>query len=324
MQNIFNIIENKKFNILTVTAHERTQSNLSDVNANFYMYKKSPHIKSWNSSFATLPENHYQLPEQYFPEGIQFDFVISHHRFGCFQELAPIAKRLKIPLICIEHTVPMNWPKEHFDQIKRMRGDINVYIGPNQAKEWGENNPYIIRHCVDTNIFYPQDERNNHILTVVNDYPGRGIILGFDQYLKVTNGLPKFPVGDSQGFSKPAKNVEELSNFYRSSRIFLNTSIRSPIPTSLLEAMSSGCACVSTNNCEIPYYLDHGVNALLANSDEEMRKYLEILLKDKDFATFLGENARKTILEKCSKDRYTSQWNELFNKLRKKQLRNEN
>lgn len=324
MQSVFNILEDRPFNILTVCAHERWASGLSDTNANYYLYLKSPHIKKWNQDFAPLPKNHYMLPEEYFPEGIMFDFVLSQHKFGCFQELAPIARKNKLPLLSIEHTLPMNWPKHHFDQIKAMKGDVNIYIGDKQAKEWGETKPHLIRHCVDTNIFYPQEERKNHILTVVNDYVGRGDILGFSQYLKVTNGLPTFPVGDSKNFSKSANDIEELSHFYRSSRIFLNTSIRSPIPCALLEALASGCACVSTNNCEIPYYIHHGVNGLLANSDEEMRKYLEILLKDEDLAMFLGENARKTILEKCSKEKYTDQWNKLFEKVRKKQLRNEN
>lgn len=324
MQNIFNLLDDRKPNILTVCAHERTQSNLSNVNANFYMYLKSPHIKKWDNSFAEMPKNHFQLSEQYFPDGIQFDFVLSQHKFGSYQELAPIANKLQIPLITIEHTVPMPWPKEHFEKIKSMRGIVNIFIGPSQAKEWEEDNPLIIRHCVDTDLFYPQEQRNNHIMTVVNDYVGRGNILGFGQYLKVTKDLPTLPVGDSKGFSKPAKSTEELAKMYRSSKIFLNTSIRSPIPTSLLEAMSSGCACVSTNNCEIPYYIEHGVNGLLANSDEEMRKYLEELLIDDDLAFFLGQNARKTILEKCSKEKYTNQWNTLFEKLRRKQLRNEN
>ena len=323
MQNIFNILENKRFNILTVTAHERTQSNLSDVNADFYLYKKSPHIKTWNNSFANLPENFYQLPEQYFPEGIQFDFVLSQHKFGCFQELAPIAQKLKIPLITIEHTVPMSWPKDHFDKIKSMRGDVNIFIGPNQAKEWGEENPYIIRHCVDTNVFYPQENKNNTITCCVNDFVNRGDILGFNQYIKVTNGLPVVRIGDTPGFSESAKDVEELAKLFRSSRIFINNSIRSPIPTVLLESMASGCAVVSTNNCEIPYYIEHGYNGLLTNSDDEMRLYLEKLLKDEDLANFLGNNARKTILEKCSKVEHTKKWDDLFNKLRKSQ-RNEN
>lgn len=238
MQNIFNLLENKRFNILTVTAHERTQSNLSDVNADFYLYKKSPHIKTWNSSFASLPKNFYQLPEEYFPEGIQFDFILSQHKFGCFQELVPIAQRLKLPLITIEHTVPMSWPKDHFDKIKSMRGDVNIFIGPNQAKEWEEENPYIIRHCVDTSIFYPQEKRVNTITCCVNDFINRGDILGFNQYMKVTNGLPVVRIGDTPGFSQAAKSVEDLAQLYRSSRIFINNSIRSPIPTVLLEAMA--------------------------------------------------------------------------------------
>lgn len=322
MQSILNLIENKsRYKVLTFAVHERTQSNMSDIDADFYLYSKPPHIKNWNNNYAKLPENHFILPVEYLPEAIPFDFVISQNKFGQFEVAQQISQKLQIPLISLEHTWPTsNIPKKHIDYMKGMIGDVNVYIGKTQAQAWEAKNPVIIRHCVDTDIFkpfqtydhLPQKERVNHILTVANDYPNRDYVLGFTQYLKVTKDLPTFPIGDSPGFSEAAKNTTDLASIYANSRIFLNTSIQSPIPTSLLEAMASGCACVSTNNCEIPYYIDHGINGLLANSDQEMRKYLENLVKDKDLAYFLGNNARQTILKKCSKSEFTKQWNNTF------------
>lgn len=321
MRSLLNAIQEKnKFKVISFPTHERYQSDMDLINADFYLLNNPPHIKKWNYTFSQLPSNHYLMPEEYFPYGFDFDFVLSQNRFGQFQLAQQIASKYEIPLINLEHTLPLKtWTKRQFYDMKNLRGHINLYISKFSAKKWEEPEPIIIPHCVNSEIFKPKDlERNNHILTVANDYIGRDSVLGFSQYKKVTKDLKTFPVGDTLGFSKAAKSIEELSNFYSNSRIFLNTSTWSPIPKSLLEAMSSGCAVVSTNNCAIPDYIDHGINGLLANSDDEMRMYLEKCTKDKDLCMFLGENARKTIIEKCSKENFTNTWNKIFIGLNKK------
>ena len=56
--------------------------------------------------------------------------------------------------------------------------------------------------------------------------------------------------------STPAESVADLVNEYCSSKVFLNTSTVSPIPTTLLEAMSCGSAVVSTATCMIPEIIE--------------------------------------------------------------------
>lgn len=157
--------------------------------------------------------------------------------------------------------------------------------------------------------------------TVNNDpsyvvYPGfvSHNCLGFSQYKRVTEGLPTLPVGDTKGLSKAAKDVNELVGFYQTSRIFLNTAHISPVPMSLLEAMSCGCAAVSVRASAIPEFIQHGVTGFLYDTDKEARYYLELLLKDKDLACELGNNAVEYIKKKCSLDKFLEQWNEIFNK----------
>ena len=115
-------------------------------------------------------------------------------------------------------------------------------------------------------------------------------------------------VGDTPGLSKPAASIEELVATYQNSRIFLNTSTISPVPTALMEAMSCGCAVVSTATCMIPEVIEHGVNGFITNDKEQMKQHLVDLLNDEDMAREIGDNARKTIVERYSTDLFVNNW----------------
>ena len=324
MRNILNsATRNRKFNILTSPTHERYQSNLDCTNAEYYLFQ-SDGIKDWKNEYAKLPENHFILPKNYIPYGINFDFVLSQNKFGQYQKFISISKALNIPLLSLEHCMPdFRWSVQNRQQVANMRGDLNLYITNYSRNAWGDDKGIIIPHCINTEIFTPllRSKRNNTILTVNNDYIQRDYCLGFKQFQRATKGLPVTIVGDTPGLSKAAKNIEELVNFYQTSSIFINCAHWSPIPMSLLEALSSGCACVSINACAISEYIEHGINGFLAKNDEEMRYYLELLLKNEDLATKLGNNARKTIVEKCSKEKFTNTWNNIFKSLHENQIR---
>lgn len=298
-------------NCLTAATHERYQSGFSDLRGvHFHMLHDEQFVK-WNTGTAPIPSNH-TLWENLPP--ITFDFVLSQNKFGQFQKLAPIANAMNIPLISLEHTLPATqWPKEHIQKLGQLKGNVDVFISDYSRKAWGFPNAVVIPHMVDTDVFtVGNKERKKHILTVANDYIGRDWCLNFSQYKRVTQGLPTRPVGNTPGLSKGTSSLDELVNEYQTSRIFLNTAHVSPIPTSLLEAMSCGSAVVSCNTCAIPEYIQHGENGLLANNDKEMRSYLLLLLQDKELATRLGENARKTIEEKCNKELFLNNWTNLF------------
>jgi glycosyltransferase involved in cell wall biosynthesis len=119
-------------------------------------------------------------------------------------------------------------------------------------------------------------------------------------------------LGDTPGLSQPAPSILALVNEYQSSRIFINTSTISPVPTALLEAMACGCACVSLATCMIPEIIQDGVNGIVSNDEKVLRDACEYLLNNEEFAIQLGQNARQTIVEHFHKDRFLNQWNNVF------------
>ena len=313
-----------KYNCLTVPTHERYETSLSKTGHNFYALR-NPQVKDWKTCYAPVPPNYtvfnIKKQENQIPHHLSFDMVLSQNKFGQYQILAPIAKEMDIPLITVEHTAKMPWwNKQQMAQLQEMRGQLNVFITDWSLKSWEWENrgdTYIIEHCVDTDLFKPDEniEPKNHILTVGNDYIGRDSVLNFSQYKRVCldKGLPTRAVGDTPGLSKAAATTEELVSEYQNSRIFLNTHHISPMPTSLLEAMACGCAIVTCATAAIPTYINHGDNGFLYNTDEECLEYLLALLNDEDLAIHIGIQARKTIMERCTLERFVNEWQMIFN-----------
>lgn len=307
----------KHYNVVCGCTHERYETGLANLDASFYAFQHQS-FKKWNPIYAPIPKNYDIMAENTIYRHVNFDFVLSQNKFGQFQVLGNIARALHLPVLSLEHTLPIaQWSPQMRQDLKNMRGDLNVFISEFSCREWGfdpsDEDTMIIHHCVDNELFKPkQQERKVHILSVVNDWIHRDHCCNFKGWQNITKGLPTTVVGDTPGLSKPAQSTQELADEYSSSAIFLNTSTVSPIPCALLEAMSSECAVVSTATCMIPEIIEHGVNGLISNDEKELRGFCEDLIKNPALRYELGKNARKTILERFNPTTFLAEWNKAF------------
>lgn len=309
-----------KLNILTFTTHERYEQNLCKTGHNFYALNYGKH---WDEDYAKIPENYYIV--NHVPEHVDIDIILSHTSCDRLQYAHDIMSNTKnaglsmlsIPILRHTHVLPdirinIEEQKFIFQNIPVFR---NSFISDYSRTQWGYNNSNseIIEHGVDTEFWFPtQVRRDNVCLSVVNDWPNRDWCCGFNLWRDTSRGLPVRVYGKSNGFSYPAESIEHLRDIYSSSMIFYNTSLHSPVPTVLLEAMACGCAIVSTANCMIPEIITHKHNGLISNDPNELRSFLELLLNDNDLARQLGDNARKTIIEKFNINRFCENWNNLL------------
>lgn len=311
--------QGEPLNILTFPTHEAYQTGLALTGHNFYLLQ-GPGIKTWNTKFRPVPANHLLLDaakgNRQIPAEVDFDLVLSQNKFGQYQVALQIASQLHLPMVSLEHTLPMReWGAGELKKMKRWRGDINVFISEYSRQQWGwnEEEAQVVHHGIDTNVFRPGDEpRKSHALSVVNDWVNRDYFCGYSLWAEATQGLPVRVLGDTPGLSKPAESVALLAREYRSSLVFINTSLVSPIPTALLEAMASGCGVVSTSNCMIGSVIRHGENGLLADTPAAIRSCVERLLARPEEAMSLGRKARETVLGLFSMNRFIESWNEVF------------
>ncbi len=325
--------DNEPYNILSWVCHERFQSNLGGTNANFYLLANGPGTKgAWKTQYAPIPNNTIILndykdnPLEVIPPYIDFDLIISHHKFGILQTALQLGEYLKLPVVHNEHTTITNPQLEKAaPELKKLNGNINVFITSTSRSQWGysETEAEVIEHGIDSDFFKPTGQpRQAKILTVGNDMINRSEILGLDIFKRVCidTQMPYQIVGDTNGLSQPARNIYELRSFYDKNAIYFNPSRFSPLPMSLLEAASMECALVSTNNNLISEVIKDGYNGYLSNDENVLRNHLQRLLNSPEERAKLGKNARKTIQERFNLNRFVSDWNNVFDRAAKMRI----
>jgi glycosyltransferase involved in cell wall biosynthesis len=62
----------------------------------------------------------------------------------------------------------------------------------------------------------------------------------------------------------------------------------------------------------IPEIIKNGINGFISNDESELRGYIEKLLYDEELREELGKNARKTILDRFSEEKFLNKWNKIF------------
>jgi glycosyltransferase involved in cell wall biosynthesis len=309
----------QKLNILVINCtHERYEQTLCKTNHNFYVFQAHG-SKEWNDDYGLKPSNYTIL--KYVPMYLDYDLIMIHASDDRMGLAIDLKNTLGIPLIRHTHTLPHNDSEKKMHQLMKGYVDMDSFISRYSMSEWGYDELFeygvatYINHGIDVDFWSGGDdyERQDHCLSVVNFWKDRDWACGWNLWNKIKgNDLPVKVLGNNPGLSSPPATIEDLRKEYKSSLIFLNTSLHSPVPMSLLEAMAAGCAIVTTENCMIPEIILDGWNGISKNSPEELRAACETLLKEKELASILGKEAAKTIRENYNISQFVDNWNNLF------------
>ena len=318
----------KQLQILCFPTFERTESYLfSRMEHQFYALRH-PSWKDWKKEYASIPNNYHLLnpkkdPRNQLPPWIVPDLILSQNRMAHYPTAKWYADKWDIPIICVEHMSAHPTTPEAFKrQMRSMVGDINVFVTGMVRESWGwpEDFGRVIHNAVDLDLFKrnPKIEKQNYILTVANDFKGRDIYCGFNLWADTVKHLTqhKLPVrliGDNKGMSTPAKNTQELVRFYNESCIYLNTTLVSSLPTTLIESMSCELPVVSTDTTIISKLLvQHGKTGFVSNDPKKLAEYCQLLMNDKKLRIKMGKEGRQWIKNNFSPSEFLKEWKRVF------------
>ena len=91
-------------------------------------------------------------------------------------------------------------------------------------------------------------------------------------------------------------------------KVYLNTTLRSPMPRSRTEAMLCGVIPVSLDNHDVSRFIQNGVNGFYSSSVEELAEFCKTVCRDEQMRTKMSEAARETARDVFNHDRFLTEW----------------
>ena len=132
-----------------------------------------------------------------------------------------------------------------------------------------------------------------------------------DSYQETFDLIKEYHLEDSVEFT----NVLLKEEWHKKSidyDIFINTTNFDNTPISVLEAMALGLPIVSTNVGGIPFLINHEIDGLLVEKNNEQQMYKAIVSIINDVNSSLAANARKKV-EKFDWEFVKNKWLKILN-----------
>lgn len=301
--------------ILMTSTHPMTDRNLCKTGHQIYNLDLPQFPIKWHREAQnTVPENMHiigsleELPHR--P-----DVIISQNIVDQYNIWIQISQQFDCPVLLFEHTLPTeDWLKSGVvDQLAQdLSPLVRCFITEYSMETWkaGEKGRAIY-HMVDTEKFSGWEGGNGKAMMLVNSFAGREWAVGDIPSFLDKIGEEKLNLfGINQGYKSQPLTAQQVPQALKEHDVFVNCSLRSPIPASLLEAASVGVPIVTRATCAIPKFFKDEENCLYFDTDEEGVEKVERLLGDRKLRKQLSEAARATVLEHFNEERYIKDWND--------------
>ncbi|HEX8077187.1 MAG TPA: glycosyltransferase, partial [Chthoniobacterales bacterium] len=184
-------------------------------------------------------------------------------------------------------------------------------------EEWGFKNSRVIWHGFDPQEFPPGTYRRDVLCLDADPY--RPHYRGAWELAMVRERLnPEIRVETARHFGAPlevrdtnpfaVRNFRSYVDRIRQFKVYLNTTLRSPMPRSRGEAMMTGVIPVCLNNHDVARFIVQGENGFFADDPGELADYVNYLCGNQSAAARIGAQARRTALEVFNHDLYLANW----------------
>jgi hypothetical protein len=202
---------------------------------------------------------------------------------------------------------------------------VHVVCNSHQSlREWGFRNARALWHGFDPQEFPPATYQRD-VLALKPDRLRphyRGAWEHAEVERKLDPGI-RIETAEHAGASLEIRNTNAfaVANFrsyvdrIRQFTVYLNTTLRSPMPRARGEAMMTGLVPVCLNNHDVELFIDRGVNGFYADEPGELADFINHLFRNREAARSIGLAARRTALDIFNHDRYLIAWARLINEV---------
>lgn len=211
--------------------------------------------------------------------------------------------------------------------VRQLVGNIPIICNSYNAwQQWHFPNSRVIWHGFDSSE-YPLEEPGRGILYSANSIKHRPWYRGYHEFKWLSRRFDVAYLGrdDAGEFRRVSVEVPteyadmrdfaiKKFNNYQSvlaqHAIFLNTTLRSPMPRSRAEAMLKGLCMVTMDYHDESRFITHGVNGFVGKSKEDLADSLKWLRKHPDQVRKIGLRGRETIRRVFPHTRYLQEWHQ--------------
>jgi len=275
---------------------------------------KGRYRKTWDKQMRPLPPCSRLITlSEALESPISYHCIIAHN----ISDLLDVKTRHEPRLIVLHSTlqgrlyeeesnVQPRQVKHLLQQYLKLIGGHAVAVSMFKGESWGLTED-IVHPSVDPNDYPPYSGHIACGLRICNFVNSRKKILLWDFHEKAFSGVPVRLVGHNPNMPgvRAADNWNQLKKIMQSHRFYIHTAdprFEAGYNMATIEAMAAGLPVLSNIHPTSP--VEHGVSGFLSNNPDELRRYAEELLKDRELAASMGCQARKNATERFSTHRF--------------------
>lgn len=241
----------------------------------------------------------------------------------------------KIPTVAICHGVPqfeeqgkieietldVTIIEDRRKQLVDYLSHILVICNSNVAREnWKFKKTKTIWHGFDPNEFTLGTREKDILAINYNALKQRPHYRGYYTHNEILKYLPKEYTPSWTVVEKPEIDINQFPQEYAvekfkryrsvlgSYKVFLNTTIISPMPRARGEAMMSGLVTVNYDSHDINEIIENGIDGYFSKDPKEISDILTYLMKNKDIALKIGNKSREKAIKLLHINRYLDDW----------------
>ncbi len=309
----------KRLKIFTWHIHGSYLFYLSKGNYDLYIPTNAQKTEGYYGRGKTFPfgDNVIEVPAESVKD-VEFDCILFQSNANYLKDQYEVLseKQRELPKIYLEHDPP----RQHPTDTKHVVDDPNipiVHVTHFNRLMWDNNRSpaTVIEHGVmDAGVEYSGEKAKG--IVVINNLPSRGRLLGLDIFLEVRKHVPLDLIGIGTGDLGLGEVLHpQLPEFTSKYRFFFNPIRYTSHGLAVCEAMMQGIPFVGLATTEMPIVINNGVNGFIHTDTRWLIDKMNMLLEDKELARRIGDEGRKTMLEKYNIHRFAQDWERTFNEV---------